>query len=175
MKINLSDYIGVIPDFPKKGISFKDISPLLKDPKAYKYAIKLLAKKVKKYNPTVILGAESRAFSFGASLAQELKIGFVMARKKGKLPGKVISYSYKLEYGEATIEIEHNILKPGDRVLLLDDLLATGGTLKAMEEICKSAGATPIGAATLITLIELHGDKVLSVPFETLVYLHDSY
>ena len=171
--MDLEKYIGVINNFPKKGISFKDISPLLKNPEAFRYCISEIKKKVEKYNPTIIVGPESRAFIFGIALAQEMNLGFVMARKPGKLPGNLISISYGLEYGEETLSIQEDALSQNDRVLLIDDLMATGGTLAALKELIIKVGATPVAAVTPITLKELNGDKKVGLPFETLLYLSD--
>lgn len=173
--MDLNEYIGVFPDFPKKGISFKDISPLIKDPKAFKYAIKQMAKAAKKYKPTLVCGPESRAFIFGSALAQELGVGFVMARKPGKLPGKVISESYALEYGEASLFVQENAFSKDDRVLLIDDLVATGGTLKALKTLVEKLGATPVAVVTPVRLIELEGEKVIDLPVHSLLDLSDSH
>lgn len=173
--MNLEDYIGVTLDFPKKGISFKDISPLCLDKDAFKYTIDELAKIAKQYNPNVIIGAESRGFIFGAALAYKMGIGFVMARKKGKLPGKTIKETYSLEYGLETMEVPEKSFKEGDRVLLIDDLLATGGTFKALESLTKKAGGTPVCALAVIRLIELEGEKALSIPCHCLLNLSDSH
>ncbi len=173
--MDLNKYIGAIPDFPKKGISFKDISPLIRDPKAFKFAIKEMAKAAKKYKPTVITGPESRGFIFGVALAQELGIGFVMARKPGKLPGKTIGESYALEYGEASIYVQEGSFKKDDRVLLIDDLIATGGTLLALKKLVLKLGANPVAVVAPIRLVELEGEKVIGLPVHTLLDLSDSH
>jgi len=173
--MDLEKYIGVVPDHPKPGISFKDISPLLRNSKAFKYCINQLYKKVKKYKPTVIVAPESRAFVFAIALAQKMKIGMVMARKRGKLPGKVISYDYTLEYGNETLQVQEGAFNCNDRVLLIDDIMATGGTLSAVKELVKKVGGTPIACACPITLIELKGWETLNLPFETILYLSDSH
>ena len=164
-------FIGVINDFPKKGISFKDISPLLKDKEAFASCIDDLAKMAEKYHPTVILAPDARGFIFGAALALKMGLGFVMARKPGKLPGNNIKYSYSLEYGENSLEVRENSFAKEDRVLLVDDLLATGGSLKAVEEIARKAGGTPVAALAVIYLRELHGEKQMGVPTEWLIDL----
>lgn len=168
-------YIGVTPDFPKKGISFKDISPLLANPKAFASCIDDLAKMGEEFKPTLIIGPESRGFIFGAALAYKMGIGFVMGRKAGKLPGKVRRVSYKLEYGEATIEVPYDAIKKGERVLLVDDLMATGGTFVALKEIIASAGAIPVGCLTIITLEELKGEEKVGLPCKSLLRLSDSH
>lgn len=173
--MDLERYIGVVPDFPKKGISFKDISPLVRDPKAFDYCIDELEKLAKEFQPTVIVGAESRGFIFGATLAYKMGIGFVMARKAGKLPGITIKVSYQLEYGTATMEVPANSFKAGDRVLLVDDLLATGGTFAALTQLVRSAGGEPVGAITVIRLEELEGEKNAMVPCKSLLNLSDSH
>ena len=173
--MDLTKYIATFPDFPKKGISFKDISPLIRDPKAFKFAIKQMAKAAKKYKPTVICGPESRAFLFGSALAEELGIGFVMARKPGKLPGETISASYSLEYGEASLHVQNGSFSKEDRVLLIDDLVATGGTLKALKELVIKLGATPVAVVTPIRLYELKGEEVIGLPVHPLLNLSDSH
>lgn len=170
--MNFEDYIAVVEDFPKPGISFKDISPLLRDGNAFHECIDDMSAIVKEWNPTLIIGPESRGFVFGLPISYSLKVGFAMARKKGKLPGKVISKSYALEYNTATIEVPEDSIKPGDRVVLVDDLLATGGTLKAIQLIVESRGAKVVGIITLIELKDLEGYRVLeNVPYKALLSL----
>lgn len=171
--MDYTKYIGVTNDFPKKGISFKDISPLLKDPDAFQSCIDDLAKIAEKYNCDYICGPESRAFIFGAALALKMHKGFVMARKAGKLPGVTYKVTYQLEYGTATIEIPANSFEKGSRVLLIDDLMATGGTFAALKKLVNEAGATPVCCLTLINLYELHGEKVVDLPCESLLNLSD--
>jgi adenine phosphoribosyltransferase len=163
--------IGVVPDFPKKGISFKDISPLLGDPKAFHSCIDDLAKLAEPYKPDMIIAAESRGFIFGSALAYKLGIGFVMARKPHKLPGHNLAVSYTLEYGQETLEIRDNAFKKGQRVLLVDDLIATGGSLNAMATLARKCGATPVAALCVISLKELKGASTLDIPFDSLVDL----
>lgn len=164
-------YIDVINGFPVKGISFKDISPLLRSSEAFHQCIDDLAVLAEPYHPTVILGPESRGFIFGAALAYKMGIGFVMARKAGKLPGKTAAVSYSLEYGKATLEVPLESFKKGDRVLLVDDLIATGGSLKAMEDLIRRLGADPVAALVVIYLKELQGEKALGIPLHSLVSL----
>ncbi len=157
-------FINVVPDFPKKGISFKDISPLLRDPNAFKSCVDEMAALAEEFHPDVIVGPESRAFLFGAAMAYKMGIGFVMARKAGKLPGEKYKVTYDLEYGQATLEIPRASFKKGDRVLLVDDLLATGGTFNALISLVKEAGGEPVGCEVFIRLKELEGEKNLPVP-----------
>ena len=162
-------YIRIQEDFPKKGISFKDISPLLADGEAFHSAIADLKKAVEGFNADVVIGPEARGFVVGAPLALALGKGFVMARKKGKLPGETVSRSYGLEYGSDTIEIPTFALKKGTRVLLADDLLATGGTLAAIETMLNEQGCPVVGIATLIELTDLKGSALLKAPLFSLI------
>lgn len=168
-------HIGVYPDFPKVGISFKDISPLVADAEAFHAVIDDMAEHAKKYQPDLILGAESRGFIFGSALAYKMNLGFVMGRKAGKLPGTTIKASYSLEYGTATLEIPSSAIQKGQRVLLVDDLMATGGTFDALKKIVEVAGGTPVACLTLINLEELHGEKMVGLPCESLLTLSDSH
>lgn len=169
--MDYSKYIGVTPDFPKPGISFKDISPLLRDGEVFRSCIDDMARLAAPMKPEIICGPESRAFLFGAALACRMGIGFVMARKAGKLPGKTFKVEYALEYGTASLEIPEKSFQPGQRVLMIDDLLATGGTFVALEKLIRQAGGTPAGALTLIRLKDLEGDRKLDVPFQTILDL----
>ena len=173
--MNLENYIGVTPDFPKKGISFKDVSPLLRAPEAFKEAIDRLAEMAEKYHPDVIVGPESRGFLFGAALAYKMGIGFVMARKSGKRPGVTMKVSYQLEYGTATMEVPADSFKKGDRVLMVDDLMATGGTFAALKKLIALAGGEAVACLTVINLEELHGEKAVGLPCESLMNLSDSH
>ncbi len=164
-------YIGVTPDFPKKGISFKDISPLLANPDAFDSALEDMKKVAEEFHPTVITGPESRAFVLGAALANKMHIGFVMARKAGKLPGKTLKKEYQLEYGTASLEVPFDAFKEGDRVLLIDDLMATGGTFVALKELVSSTKATPVCCVTVINLKDLHGETAVGLPCKSLLDL----
>lgn len=148
-------------DFPKEGIDFKDITTLLKDGKAFKFAIKQLAEQVKNKQIDVIAGPEARGFLIGAPLAYELNVGFVPARKPGKLPGDVIRAEYKLEYGTDALEMHKDSVSPGENVLIVDDLLATGGTIMSTVELVKKQGGIIQGIAFLIELTSLNGRKAL--------------
>ncbi|MBQ9457018.1 MAG: adenine phosphoribosyltransferase [Bacilli bacterium] len=167
--MNYKDYIRVQEDFPKKGISFKDISPLLANGEAFSQAIAELKEVCAKWNPDVIIGPEARGFVVGAPLAQAMGKGFIMARKKGKLPGEIIAKTYGLEYGTDTIEVPTFAVKKGTRVVIADDLLATGGTLAAIESMLKELGVEVVGIVTLIELTDLQGTKLLSSPYFSLV------
>ena len=170
--MNLKDHIRGIPDFPKPGILFYDISTLLAHADAWQVAMGRMARDVRAYHPTVLAGIESRGFLVAAPLALKLGCGFIMLRKKGKLPGETIRHEYALEYGTDTIEIQKDAVEKGARVMLLDDLLATGGTLLAGAQLLRSVGAEVVGAATVIELNFLPGRKRLEeagVPVTSLV------
>lgn len=158
----LRNKIRDIPDFPKKGIIFKDISPLVKDPVALKISIHQLLYPFLGKNITAVAGMEARGFIFGSLVAWELGVGFVPLRKPGKLPYDVQSISYDLEYGSATLEAHVDALTENDNVLLIDDLLATGGTAKASCELVESLGATVEACAFVIELDALKGREKLS-------------
>jgi adenine phosphoribosyltransferase len=167
--MNIKDHIRSIPDFPKPGILFYDISTLLAHPDAWQVTMGRMAKLISRHQPDMLAGIESRGFLIAAPLALKLGLGFIMVRKKGKLPGKTIRHEYALEYGTDTVEIQHDAVKKGDRVVVLDDLLATGGTLNAAAELMRKMGADVVGAACLIELSFLNGRSKLSVPFDSLV------
>ncbi len=167
--MDIKDYIRSIPDFPKPGILFYDISTLLSHEDAWQVAMGRMTKAVRKQQPDILAGIESRGFLVAAPLALKLGCGFVMVRKKGKLPGRTVSYEYDLEYGSDTIEIQADAVKPGQRVVILDDLLATGGTMAASAELFKKVGAEVVGAACIIELLFLNGRSKLDVPFNALV------
>lgn len=160
--MDLKSKIRVIPDFPKEGISFKDITTLLLDKDAFKETINVLKAAVEKYDFDYIAGIEARGFIIGAPLAIELGKGFLPIRKPGKLPGKVIKESYDLEYGSNEIEMDSEALKSGDKVLILDDLLATGGTAVAAAKLVESTGAKIAAIGFLVELTELKGMDMLS-------------
>lgn len=168
-KMNLKDHIRSIPDFPKPGILFYDISTLLANAKAWHEAIERLAEAARRHKPDVIAGIESRGFLLAAPLALALGTGFIMLRKKGKLPGITVRHTYALEYGTDTIEIQSDAIEKGARVLLVDDLLATGGTMAAAVTLLEQVGAVVPAAACVIELSFLEGRKKLSVPVETLL------
>ncbi len=160
--MNLLDYLPSVPDFPKPGIMFKDISPLLANPIAFSYAVDQLCALSVHYDFDYILGIESRGFIFATALAQVSKKGLVLARKPKKLPKKVFSESYGLEYGNDSLEIQQDILQKQSKVLLIDDVLATGGTLIAAANLVKQSGAKVVGSLVLLEIVDLMGREKLS-------------
>lgn len=167
--MELQDHIRIIPDFPKKGINFYDIATLLAHPHAWKHTIESLKEIVAPYQPDFILGIESRGFLVAAPLALNMECGFGMVRKKGKLPGDTLSYAYDLEYGSDEIELQPDIIPDGAKVALVDDLLATGGTMAAAEHLIHKAGADVVINAAIIELDGLSGAKKLKNPFVPLL------
>ena len=153
--------IREIPDFPHPGILFRDITPLLADGEAYKRAINTLADFAREQNAELIVGPEARGYVVGAPLAYALSAGFVPVRKKGKLPGETIAVQYGLEYGTDVLEIHKDAIRPGQRVVVADDLLATGGTMSATIKLVKELGGVVVGGAFLIELTELGGRSKL--------------
>ena len=151
-----------IPDFPKKGIIFKDITPILKDPRLFKTAIDLMGKKLSQKKIDYVVGIESRGFIFSPMIAYRLKAGFVPVRKAGKLPYLTHKTSYALEYGEAVLEIHKDAIEKGANVVIVDDLLATGGTALAAAQLVEELGAKVVGLTFLIELAFLNGKKKLS-------------
>lgn len=161
MAEDLAQYIREIPDFPKKGILFKDVTTLLKDAAAFRKSIDLLTESFKGDRVDAVVGMESRGFIFGAPLAYNLGAGFVPVRKPGKLPGDTLRVEYALEYGTNTLEIHKDAIQPGQRVLIVDDLLATGGTVAATIELVRRLGGEVVALGFLIELLFLNGRKVL--------------
>ena len=155
--LELGSLIRDVPDFPKKGILFKDITTLLKDPPAFKQAIDQLTDLVRQYRPEVVIGMESRGFIFAAPIAYQLDAGFVPVRKLGKLPGQVISTEYDLEYGTNTLELHNDAIASGQRVLIVDDLLATGGTVSATIDLVERLGGKVMAVEFLVELVGLNG------------------
>lgn len=164
-------HIRNVPDFPVKGIVFKDICPILKEPKALAAVIDLFEEQVRKKHPhtELIVGLDARGFLFGPLLAQRLGIGFVLVRKKGKLPGPTVSVAYTLEYATAEAEIQADAVQPGQTVLIIDDLLATGGTLYAACELLKKQKAQVLGCLVVMELKDLRGAEKLPVPVFSLL------
>ena len=160
--MELKDMIRNIPDFPSPGIMFRDITTVLKDPVGLAMAVDTMADSLKGMDFDLVLGPESRGFIFGVPLAYKMGKGFVPARKAGKLPGETASKSYDLEYGQAAIEIHKDAIKPGHKIVIVDDLLATGGTAKAVAELVTELGAQVVGMAFLIELAPLGGRDVLA-------------
>ncbi|MEE2745729.1 MAG: adenine phosphoribosyltransferase [Pseudomonadota bacterium] len=167
--MDLKQHIRGIRDFPKPGILFYDISTLISDFEAWRTAIDQLTNKIESFKPDMLAGIESRGFLVAAPVALKLGIGFTMVRKKGKLPGETISHEYKLEYGTDTLEVQSDSFKKGTRIVLVDDLLATGGTMCASVDLLEKLDADIVGAACIIELSFLRGRTNLSVPFSSLV------
>ncbi len=167
--MDLKDHIRGIPDFPKPGIYFYDISTLLRDADAWQVAMGRMAKVVGSFQPDLLAGIESRGFLIAAPLALKLGCGFVMLRKRGKLPGETVGLDYALEYGSDRIEIQADAVAAGQRVVVVDDLLATGGTMAAGIALLRLMGAAVPAAAALIELTFLGGRARLDVPCEALV------
>ena len=165
----LKHHIRQIPDFPKPGILFYDISTLLQHAEAWRKTVGAMAEAVARHEPDRLIGIESRGFLVAAPLALKLGLGFTMVRKKDKLPGATIGHEYALEYGTDTVEIQADAITPGQRVVVLDDLLATGGTMKASIQLLRQVGADVRGAACIIELAFLDGRERLDVPVDTLV------
>lgn len=157
-----------VPDFPKSGIQFKDITPILNEPKAFHYLIEIFANFAKKYKITAILSPESRGFIFGSALAYYLNVKFVPARKAGKLPYKTYQVSYELEYGTAVLEIHQDALTKNDKVLIIDDLIATTGTIHACINLVEYSSAQVVAIASLISLAEFKEQQ----NFDNIAYLN---
>ncbi len=167
--MDIRDHIRTIENFPKPGILFYDISTLLAHPQAWRHTVDLLAVAIRQHQPDLLVGIESRGFLVAAPLALQLGCGFIMARKKDKLPGPTISYTYDLEYGTDTIEIQSDAVSADTRVVVIDDLLATGGTTAATIALLRSVGADVRAAAFIIELNGLGGRDKLDVPLTVLI------
>ena len=167
--MDLKKIIRGVPDFPRKGILFYDISTLLAHAEAWKETVEQLTEALRPHRPDMLVGIESRGFLVSAPLAYCLGCGFVMVRKKGKLPGSIIPHTYDLEYGTDTIEIQADAVKAGQRVVIVDDLLATGGTLAAAIRLVRMVGGDVAAAACIIELAFLKGRERLDVPFTSVV------
>jgi len=169
-RMKFEDYITNVPDFPIEGIQFKDITPLIGDGEAFAEAIRELADFSKELGATKVIGPDARGFITGAPVASSLKIGFVPVRKPGKLPREVLSYDYSLEYGKNTLCMHKDAVTKGDKVVIMDDLLATGGTMEATIKLVEEAGATVVGLGFLIELKELNGrEKIGNYPIKVLI------
>ncbi|MEG0283851.1 MAG: adenine phosphoribosyltransferase [Erysipelotrichales bacterium] len=160
--MDLKKYIARVEDFPKEGIIFRDITPLMSDGAAFKYATDKFTEYAKEVDAEVIVGPEARGFIFGCPVATNLELGFIPVRKPNKLPRETVNVSYDLEYGSNTLCMHKGDIKPGQRVIIVDDLLATGGTIKATVELVEQMGGIVVGCAFLIELKELDGRKLLS-------------
>ncbi|KIN73370.1 adenine phosphoribosyltransferase [Sulfitobacter guttiformis] len=158
---SVADYIRTIPDFPHEGIMFRDVTTLFADPRGFRMAIDQMLHPYAGMRIDKVVGLEARGFIMGGAIAHQLSIGFVPIRKKGKLPGKTLSQDYKLEYGEATMEIHTDAIQPGEKVLVVDDLLATGGTAEAGIKLLEKLGAEIVSTSFIIDLPELGGRKRL--------------
>ena len=167
--MDIADHIRTIPDFPKPGILFYDLSTLLAHPQAWRHTVDLLAVAIRQHEPDLLVGIESRGFLVAASLALQLGCGFVMARKSGKLPGDTIAHTYELEYGTDTIELQSDAVAPGQKVVILDDLLATGGTAGGALTLLRQAGADVRAAAFIMELDGLGGRDHLDIPVTSLL------
>ncbi len=169
--MNIQDFIREIADFPKPGILFRDFNPLLQQPKAWNYAIRLLCDFCDDVQPDLIAGIESRGFIVGSALSQAQNIGFIPIRKAGKLPGEVIGVDYSLEYGSSRLEVQKDLIAKGVRVLIIDDLLATGGTASAAYKLLNSSYSKVVGFAFIIELSKLNGRNNIpkDIPIRSLV------
>ena len=168
--MNLRDKIGDYPDFPKKGILFRDFSPILGDPSALSFVIEEFSKKFHPNDVDVFAGIESRGFILACALALKYNKGMILLRKAGKLPGKTVKASYTIEYGKAVMEVQKDVMQEGQRVVICDDLLATGGTAKAAAKLIEKIKGVVVGFAFIIELLELNGqEKIKDYRSESLV------
>ncbi len=168
----IKDNIRTVPDWPAPGVQFRDITPVLQNPKSFRVVIDLFVHRYMDRQPDVIAGLDARGFILGSVLAYELSLGFVPIRKKGKLPFTTVSESYELEYGNATVEMHTDAVKPGQRVVLVDDLIATGGTMMAGKKLIEKLGGTVIEGAAIVDIPELGGSALIrksGLPLYTLV------
>lgn len=168
--MNLNEYIAAVQDYPKKGILFRDITPLMQNGDAYRQSCEEFINFAKEQGADLIMGPEARGFIFGCPVAYALNIGFIPVRKPNKLPRETIAVSYDLEYGSNTLCIHKDSVKPGQKVVIIDDLLATGGTVEATVKLIEQLGGIVVGCAFLIELEELKGrDKLPNIPVKTLL------
>jgi adenine phosphoribosyltransferase len=167
--MDLKHHIRSVPDFPKPGILFYDISTLLAHADAWQETVHRLTERLAPHKPDLLVGIESRGFLVAAPLAFSMKCGFVMVRKKGKLPGATVRYTYDLEYGSDTVEIQADAVRPGQRIIVMDDLLATGGTMSAAINLVRRVGGDVAAAACIIELTFLGGRDRIDVPFTSMV------
>ncbi len=170
MAIDLKERIRNVPDWPDQGVVFRDITPLLRDPEALDQTIHELAEWGKGVSPDIVLGAEARGFILGAAIAREIGCGFVPARRPGKLPPETVGATYALEYGQNTLELHPEMIQAGDRVLIHDDVLATGGTVEAIAGLVEGLGAEVVGVAFIIELTFLNGrERLEQYPLHSLI------
>lgn len=168
--MDLRQYVTTVENWPKEGISFKDITTIMDNGAAYKYATDQIVEYAKEVGAEIIVGPEARGFIIGCPVAYALEIGFAPVRKPGKLPREVISVDYGLEYGTDTLTMHKDAIKPGQKVLICDDLLATGGTVEATVRLIEELGGEVVGAAFIIELVELKGrEKIGNCPIKTLI------
>ena len=168
--MNLKDKIGDYPDFPKKGVLFRDFSPILGDPAALSFVVEEFSKKFHPNDVDVFAGIESRGFILACALALKYNKGMILLRKVGKLPGKTVKASYTIEYGKAVMEVQKDVIQEGQRVLICDDLLATGGTAEAAAKLIEKIKGVVVGFAFIIELLELNGkEKIKDYRSESLV------
>ena len=167
--LDLSQFIDIYPDFPKPGILFRDISPILSSATAMDAVVRQFQEKIFPFKPEILAGIESRGFLFSTLLANSLGVGSIMIRKPGKLPGELLAESYSLEYGKNTLVIQKDCSAAGKRVVIIDDLLATGGTINAAIKLLQRLGATPVGVGVVIELRDLQGSTTLPIDFISLV------
>lgn len=168
--MDLKQYVTIVEDWPKEGISFKDITTLMDNGPAYKYAADQIVEFAKEVGAEIIVGPEARGFIIGCPVAYALEIGFAPVRKPGKLPREVVSVEYDLEYGSNTLTMHKDAIKPGQKALIVDDLLATGGTVEASIKLIEKLGGEVVGCAFLIELTELNGrEKIGNYPIKTLL------
>ncbi len=170
--MNLADTVRTIPDYPKPGILFRDITTLLGDAAAFRQAVDELVRPLKDARVDKVAGIEARGFILGGAVAHQLGAGFVMLRKRGKLPHKTVSVEYALEYGVDAIEMHHDACLPGERVVIIDDLIATGGTAEAAVKLLRQGGAEIVAACFVIDLPDLGGAerlRLLGIPVATLI------
>jgi adenine phosphoribosyltransferase len=170
VSFDLRDRIRDVPDFPTEGIVFKDLMPLIADAEYFRETIRQLADWARPRDPELVLGAEARGFIFGATLAYELGAGFIAARKPGKLPRETVEATYELEYGTDSLQVHRDAITPETRVIVLDDVLATGGTAKAKVDLVEQLGGVVVGALFVIELAFLHGrDKLAGYDVHALI------
>jgi adenine phosphoribosyltransferase len=170
MQIDLKERVRDVPDWPEQGVVFRDITPLLRDPAALDQTIHALAEWGKSVSPDIVLGAEARGFILGAAIAREIGCGFVPARRPGKLPPETVGATYALEYGQNTLELHPEMIESGDRVLIHDDVLATGGTVEAIAGLVEGLGAEVVGVAFIIELAFLNGrERLAKYPLHSLL------
>lgn len=166
----IEEYVRSIPDFPEKGIIFRDVTSVLQDADGLHLAIESMEEKIKDWDFDVVVGPESRGFIFGVPIAYNLHKPFVPVRKKGKLPCETLSVEYELEYGSAVLEIHIDAIKPGQKVVIVDDLMATGGTIEAIVKLIKKLGGEVVGSVFLMELAELKGrEKLKDINIETVI------